>query len=132
MPYLEVSAETVAENFREMGLLDPNVVFAKGFFKETMTPLASRIESLAVMHLDGDMHECTVDVLYSLYEKLSVGGYVIIDDWFGFPAQTTCTDFFHVHGFNPEIIAIDKLAVYWKKMEEIEVQSWRYETSVFT
>jgi hypothetical protein len=28
----------------------------------------------------GDMYESTVDVLYNLYDKLSVGGYVIMDD----------------------------------------------------
>lgn len=131
MPYLEVSAETVAENFRELGLLDPNVVFAKGFFNETMPPLSSQIQNLVVMRLDGDMYESTVDVLYNLYGKLSVGGYVIIDDWFGFPAKTACEDFFRVHKFNPEIVPIDKTAVYWQKTEEIEVQYWRYEKSNF-
>ena len=131
MPYLEVSAEAVAENFREMGLLDPNVVFAKGFIYETMTPLASQIQGLAVMRLDGDMYESTVDVLYKLYGKLSVGGYVIIDDWVGFPAQTACVDFFRVHGFDPKIVPIDETAAYWQKTEEIDVQYWRYEYSDF-
>jgi len=60
-PYLEESAEEVAKNFRESGVLDSNVVFAKGFFNETMPPLASRIKRLAVMRLDGDMYESTVD-----------------------------------------------------------------------
>jgi len=30
--------------------------------------------------LDGDMYESTVDVLYNLYDKLSIGGYVIMND----------------------------------------------------
>ena len=42
------------------------------------------------------MYESTVDVLYNLYDKLAIGGYVIIDDWFGFPARTACEDFFEV------------------------------------
>ncbi len=129
--YLEVSAHTVAANFHEMGLLDANVVFAKGLFNETMAPLSSQIQNLAIMRLDGDLYESTVDVLYSLYGKVSVGGYVIIDDWFGFPAQTACVDFFHVHDINPEIVKIDEYAVYWQKTKEIEVQYWRYEKSVF-
>ena len=29
------------------------------------------------------MYESTVDVLYNLSDKLSIGGYVIMDDWFG-------------------------------------------------
>ena len=83
------------------------------------------------MRLDGDMYESTVDVLYRLYDKLSVGGYVIIDDWFGFPARTACEDFFKVHGINPNIIAIDNLAVFWMKTEEVTVQHSRYEQSKF-
>lgn len=77
------------------------------------------------------MYESTVDVLYHLYNKLSIGGYVIIDDWFGFPARTACEDFFKVHGIKPEIIAIDQMAAYWKKTEDIDIQYWRYEKSDF-
>jgi hypothetical protein len=131
-PYLEESAEEVAKNFRESGVLDSNVVFAKGFFNETMPPLASRIKRLAVMRLDGDMYESTVDVLYHLYDKLGVGGYVIIDDWFGFPAKTACEDFFRVHNINPEINVIDETAAYWKKTKDVDIQYWRYEQTKFT
>lgn len=130
-PYLEVSSEVVANNFRKYGLLGLNVVFAKGFFNETMPPLSKRIDSLSIMRLDGDMYESTVDVLYHLYDKLSIGGYVIMDDWFGFPSRTACEDFFKVHGINPTIVPIDKLSAYWKKTEDVSIQYWRYEQSKF-
>ncbi len=77
------------------------------------------------------MYESTVDVLYHLYDKLSLGGYVIMDDWFGFPSKTAC-DFFAVHGIKPEIIRIDTLSAYWKKTEDVKIQYWRYEQSKFT
>ena len=77
------------------------------------------------------MYESTVDVLYHLYDKLSIGGYIIIDDWTGFPAKEACEDFFKVHGINPEIIPIDKIAAYWKKTEKVDIQYWRYEQSKF-
>ena len=77
------------------------------------------------------MYESTVDVLYNLYDKLSVGGYVIMDDWFGFPSKTAVKDFFAVHGISPEVIAIDKLSAYWKKDVDVEIQYWRYEQSKF-
>ena len=35
-PYLEVPSEVVASSFSQYGLLDNNVVFAKGFFNDTM------------------------------------------------------------------------------------------------
>jgi len=129
--YLEVPAETVAEGFLKYNLLDENVIFVKGFFNETMPPLAKHVTQFSVMRLDGDMYESTVDVLYNLYDKLSIGGYVIMDDWFGFPSKTACEDFFLAHGISPEIIKIDQLSAYWKKTEHIEIQYWRYQKNQF-
>ena len=129
--YLAVADEIVATNFQKMGMLDSNVVFAKGFFNETMPPLSKHIDKMAVMRLDGDMYKSTVDVLYHSYDKMSIGGYVIMDDWFGFPSRTAVEDFFKVHGISPEIIAIDSIAAYWKKTEDIQIQYWRYEQNKF-
>lgn len=131
-PYLAVSSESVALHFRESGMTDSNVIFVKGFFSDTMKALSPKVQSLAVMRLDGDMYESTVDVLYHFYDKLSVGGYVIVDDWFGFPAKTACEDFFKVHGMNVTIVPIDNLPVYWQKTKQISIQSWRYNQSKFT
>jgi len=69
------------------------------------------------------MYESTVDVLYHLNDKLSIGGYVIMDDWFGFPSKTACEDFFAVDGIKPEIIPIDDISAYWKISEGVQVHS---------
>lgn len=130
-PYLEVSAELVAGNFNSAGLLDENVIFAKGFFNDSMPVLAKSIESFAIIRFDGDMYESAVDVFYHMYDKLSVGGYWIQDDWYGFPSKTAAEDFFKVHGISPEVIRIDDLSAYWKKTENITVQNWRYEQNKF-
>ena len=74
---LSVSFETVQRNFKKYGLLDHQVVFLKGWFKDTL-PTAP-MERLAVLRLDGDLYESTMIALQSLYPKLSAGGYVIID-----------------------------------------------------
>ena len=130
-PYLEVPDLIVAENFFKLSLLDPKVIFAKGFFKDTMPVLKDKIESLAIMRLDGDMYQSTVDVLYNLYDKLSVGGYVIIDDWFGFPAKDACEDFFKVHKISPKIVPVDTHCAYFKKTEEVEIQYCRYKEAAY-
>ena len=93
----------------------------------------SLLTGVLQFYSQGDIYESTVDVLYHLYDKLSIGGYVIMDDWFDyFPSKTACEDFFAVHGIKPEIIPIDKFAAYWKKTEDVQVQYWRYEQSNFT
>ncbi len=75
---LAISLEEVKANFEKYGLLDKQVQFLKGWFKNTL-PVAP-ITRLAVVRLDGDLYESTMDGLTNLYPKLSVGGYLIVDD----------------------------------------------------
>eukprot|EP01038_Epipyxis_sp_PR26KG_P007859 gene7859-10668_t len=127
VPYLEVHDELVADNFHQLNLLDSNTVFViLGFFNNTLPVLRNQIKKLAVLRFDGDMYQSAVDVLYNLYDKVSVGGYVIIDDWFGFASRTACEHFFEVHHIKPVIKEIDSLSVYWKKTSDVQVEYWRY------
>ena len=75
-----VSREQVEANFRRYGLLDEQVRFLEGWFRDTL-PNAP-IQNLAVLRLDGDMYESTMQALASLYDRLSVGGFVIVDDYY--------------------------------------------------
>jgi O-methyltransferase len=87
---LAVSREEVEQNFRRYGLLDDQVQFLHGWFRDTL-PKAP-IEHLAVLRLDGDIYESTIDALSHLYPKLSVGGYVIVDDYGAVPACRQAVD----------------------------------------
>src|SRR5207249_3588916 len=71
---LAVSLEEVQANFLRYGLLDEGVRFLAGWFRDTLP--AAPIHRLAVLRIDGDMYESTLDVLRALYPKVSVGGYV--------------------------------------------------------
>lgn len=130
--YTEVSEREVKGNFKQHGVADSGVVFAQGLFSRSLPAVRALGVQLAVIRFDGDMYEGATDMLYSLYDRLSVGGYVIIDDWTGFPSKNACLDFFRVHKMSPEIVKIDRLSVYWRKAEEVEVQHWRYEKKEFT
>jgi hypothetical protein len=76
---LSVPVDTVRRNIDKYGLLDGQIVFLEGWFKDTL-PTAP-IERLAVLRLDGDLYESTIVALNALYDKVSVGGYVIVDDY---------------------------------------------------
>ncbi len=111
---LAISMETVQYNFKKYGLLDDQVKFLKGWFKDTL-PTAP-IKQLAVARLDGDMYESTIDALNSLYPKLSVGGFLIVDDWGAVEGcRKAVLDYRQQHGITEEIIDIDGLGVYWKR-----------------
>src|SRR5262245_31896942 len=76
---LAVSLQQVRANFGRYGLLDDQVRFLPGWFKDTLP--SAPIEKLAVARLDGDMYESTMDALEALYPKLEPGGFLIMDDY---------------------------------------------------
>jgi O-methyltransferase len=111
---LAVTLEQVQENFRRYGLLDERVRFLPGWFKDTLP--GAPIERLAVMRLDGDMYESTIDALRALYPKLSPGGYVIVDDYSWIPAcKRAVEDYRAEQGITEEIVPIDRQGVYWQR-----------------
>ena len=79
LPVLAVPLEQVQELFSRYGLLDAQVRFLKGWFKQTLKD--APIERLALLRLDGDLYESTMDTLVPLYDKVSPGGFVIVDDY---------------------------------------------------
>jgi hypothetical protein len=109
-----VSLDTVRENFRRYGLLDEQVEFLEGRFCDTL-PTAP-VERLAVLRLDGDLYESTMDGLVNLYPKLSVGGFLIVDDYY---ALDTCAkavdDYRAAQGIEAPVNQVDWTGVYWRK-----------------
>ena len=118
MPELAISLETVKGNFARYGLLNEQVEFLKGWFRDTL-PVAP-IERLAVVRLDGDMYESTMDGLVALYPKLSVGGYVILDDYVMLEAsRQAALDYRQQHAIDEPVIEIDFAGAYWQKTKNI-------------
>jgi hypothetical protein len=111
---LAVSLEEVRSNFERYGLLDEQVRFLKGWFRDTLP--AAPIEKLAIMRLDGDMYESTMDGLVWLYPKLSPGGFVIIDDYNAVPAcNEAVADFRKQQAVTAEILPILGIGAFWRK-----------------
>ncbi|WP_192725212.1 class I SAM-dependent methyltransferase [Mycobacterium sp. OAS707] len=111
---LAVPLETVKATFERYGLLDDNVRFLKGWFKDTLP--SAPIERLAVARLDGDMYESTIDALTNLYPKLSPGGYLIVDDYGAVRAcRRAVADYRAEYGIEDPIVAIDSSGVFWQK-----------------
>jgi O-methyltransferase len=109
---LAVSRAEVEKNFRRYGLLDDHIVFLEGWFKDTL-PTAP-IERLAVLRLDGDMYESTMDALTSLYPKLSPGGYCIVDDYRIDECQKAIHDYRRQHGITAPMLEIDWSGAFWR------------------
>ena len=111
---LAVPREAVEESFDRYGLLDDQVRFLEGWFRDTL-PTAP-IERLAVMRLDGDLYESTMDALTSLYPRLADGGFVIVDDYLSIEnCRKAVDDYRRSHGVDDEIVQVDWTCVYWRR-----------------
>ncbi len=110
---LAVSQQQVEDNFRRYGLLDDQVVFLKGWFRDTLPE--APIDKLAVMRLDGDMYGSTMDGLNNLYPKLQAGGFCIIDDYSLESCSQAVHDYREAHGIDEPIEAIDWTGRFWRK-----------------
>lgn len=111
---LVVSLDEVKSNFAKYDLLDEQVMFLKGWFSETL-PKAP-IQQLAILRLDGDMYESTMDGLVNLYHKVSAGGFVIVDDFGAVKGcQQAILEFRSKNKIEDPVQNIDGLGVFWRK-----------------
>jgi hypothetical protein len=115
---MAASLEEVRANFAAYDLLDERVHFLKGWFKDTLP--TAEIERLALIRLDGDYYDSTLDALNNLYDKLAVGGFVIVDDY-GEDAWTNCrqaVDTFRAQrGIKDPLTRVDSKCYWWRRTE---------------
>ena len=111
--YLGVPLERVQANFARYGLLDDQVRFVKGWFKDTVP--AAPVDSIAILRLDGDMYESTIQVLEGFYAKVSPGGFVIVDDYMLDSCRAAVLDFRAKHDIEDRIEPIDWAGAYWQR-----------------
>jgi glycosyltransferase involved in cell wall biosynthesis len=112
-PQLAVSVDQVRDNFRRLGLLDHQVQFLEGWFKDTLS--TAPIERLALLRLDGDMYESTWEAFEALYDKVAPGGFVIVDDYI-LPACAKAVEDWRVREhITAPLQEIDGAGVYWRK-----------------
>ena len=123
--YLAVPLDEVKQNFEKFDLLDEQVRFVKGWFRDTLPTLSDR--TWALVRLDGDLYESTINALENLYPNISPGGYVIVDDYGVSMCREAVHDYRREHGIDEEMREISDLtksmpdteplahSVYWQK-----------------
>lgn len=114
--YLKVSKEQVIKNFQKYELFNPNTVkFLVGFYSESLKG-PFEFSKISVLRIDSDMYMSVSQCLEGLYDMVSVGGYVICDDYGCIPGAKAATDDFrNKRGITSPLIFIDWSRCYWKK-----------------
>ncbi len=92
---LAVSIEQVKSVlFDHFRLDEKNIVFHKGWFQDVLPVVHDSLGPIAILRLDGDWYESTRVCLQYLYDHVSQGGYVVIDDYNYFEGCRKATDEF--------------------------------------
>ena len=115
-----------------------------GYFVDSLPGLRAELkgrgERLALLRLDGDMYDSTIDILYNLYDLVEVGGFIIVDD-FGWHedlmeswgAKDAVLDFRAVHGIEDDAHIfhnIDDAGAWFRKARNVEIRHHQYKRGV--
>ena len=110
------SLETVTQNFKDINLWTDNIRILEGWFEDTLPNC--EIEKISLLHFDGDLYSSTLEVLYNLYDKVEIGGIIIIDDYSIEACKIAVHQFLNERSIKTPINKIDKNilgGVWWIK-----------------
>ncbi len=102
--------------FDTLGLDRARVVLRKGWFRDTLPAARAEIGPIAVLRLDGDWYDSTRECLENLYDGVSPGGFVILDDygyWEGF--RRAVDEFLSARRLAVEIVPVDRSTAWFRK-----------------
>lgn len=93
-----------------------NVIIKKGWFNKTLPKYKKEIGKIAILRIDADFYESTKSVLDNLFDNVSSGGYIILDDYFGFKGCKKAVDeFIKKKKLNVKIIKLDRDGGFFRK-----------------
>jgi O-methyltransferase len=85
---IKIPLDEVKNNFKNYNLTDENIIFLKGWVKDTLDKKNCKIDKICILRIDVDSYSATLEVLMNLYDKVVDGGYIIFDD----SALPECSD----------------------------------------
>ena len=110
--------ENVYSTFDKLKLDMNNVTLTKGLFQNTFVVQENidKLGQIAVLRLDGDWYGSTKVCLEKLYDKVVVGGVIIIDDYGHFIGAKRAVDEFRAeNNITSPLIKTDYTEVWWIK-----------------
>lgn len=112
---LAVPLEEVKGHFKEFGLME-GTEFVPGWFKDTMPIVKDMTDKISVLRLDGDLYQSTTEVLEALYDKVEVGGFIVIDDYCLDRCIWAVQDFAKKRQLKEELLLVRYTSIgFWQK-----------------
>jgi hypothetical protein len=104
--------DEVRNNLVKWGLWDKaRIKLVSGWVQHSMEDQTP--DKIAILRLDMDIYEPTAYVLRKLYDRISKGGIVIIDDWALAGVRKAVEEFWQEIGISPEIRTIENSTPIW-------------------
>jgi hypothetical protein len=72
--------DSLKDVLEQLGCLE-YVETVKGYFNVTLPIYKDKIGLITCLHMDSDWYESTMDILTNLYDKVSIGAYIQVDDY---------------------------------------------------
>jgi O-methyltransferase len=73
------------------------------------------VEKLALLRIDCDLYQSTMEVLEAMYPKISKGGFVIIDDYGAVPGCRMAVDEYRArNNITSKIVHVDWTGIWWQ------------------
>jgi O-methyltransferase len=111
---ISTAHEDLLEAFKRYDLYDDSIQLMPGWFSKTLPVMNQKINKIALLRLDADFYQSTLDVLTHLYPKLSANGICIIDDYGGFTECRKAVDEYRQQNNIDEVMeSVDGTCHYW-------------------
>lgn len=92
------------------------IEFVKGWFNITVPVKKNKIKEIAVLRIDGDWYESTKCCLENLYDHVTPGGYIIIDDYQScYGCKRAVDEYVQKKAIQPDIKFDGRGGCYFKK-----------------
>ena len=112
---LVASEEKVREAFRRFAPSTPLHV-VKGWFRDSFLVALPQIDTVGLLHVDGDWYESVKLTLETFEPRVQAGGFVVIDDYGAWEGARAATDEYRsAQAITTPLVEIDRTATYWRK-----------------
>jgi hypothetical protein len=91
--------------FERFRLRRQQITLVKGWFQDTLPVTKAQIGPIALLRIDGDWYESTYCCLEHLYDNVSPGGQIIIDDYCScFGARKATSEFLAARAVSSDLV----------------------------
>lgn len=108
----------VRDGFARFELLDDRVRFLQGSFDNTLPD--APIDKVALLRIDGSVAQSAHEALEALYDKIPLGGFVVVDSYGAPGCRSAIDDFRARHKVDEQLERVGWGSVTWRKMHHAE------------